>query len=75
MDQTDGFALYPGVSRGHTASVGVGPILQERSSLGLARVKYTLRTVMLKATPASYLSMVRERIEFGKYVLVICAGG
>src|SRR5215469_9059490 len=32
-------------------------------SLGPTRVKYTPRTVVLKATLASYLSMARERIE------------
>src|SRR5215471_4988872 len=39
--------------------------LPEQSSHGPARVKYTPRTTVLEATPASYLSMARERIEFG----------
>jgi hypothetical protein len=37
--------------------------MQERSSLDPARGKYTPGTAVLKATPASYLSMARERIE------------
>ena len=36
---------------GHTASMRVGPIFTERSSIGPARVKYTPRTAVLKATP------------------------
>ena len=61
----NGFAFVPiGVAWAHGIG-GCRTDLPEQSSHGPARVKYTPRTTVLEATPASYLSMARERIEFG----------
>jgi hypothetical protein len=65
LHAANGFALsHRCRAWAHAASLGVGPILQERSSIGPARMKYTPRTTVLEATPASYLRITRA-IEFG----------
>ena len=47
--------------------MGVGPIMQERSSLGPARGKYTPGTAVLKATPASIMMRTVVRLPFASW--------